>query len=228
MEWARRTMRILCVEDDVELADVISASLRLRGHVIDMVHDGETADAAHFSENYSLVILDLSLPKIDGLEVLRRIRDRDRQTPVLIMTARASIADRVAGLDRGADDYLAKPFALEELEARVRALLRRNTAAGENTLTLGDVSLNLEGRRVDICGNKLNLPRRELGVLELLMIEAGKVVSKERLHEHVFGLDDEVGVNAIEIYIHRLRKRLSMANISIKTYRGLGYMIDEP
>lgn len=221
-------MRILCVEDDIELADVIGQSLRLRGHVVDMVHDGEAADSAHFPERYSLIILDLSLPKIDGLDLLLRIRDRDQRTPVLILTARASIADRVAGLDRGADDYLAKPFALEELEARVRALLRRNTAAGARTLELGDVALDLEGRRVDIGGQQLELPRRELDVLELLLIEAGKIVSKERLLEHVFGIDDEVGVNAVEIYVHRLRKRLAGANISIKTYRGLGYMIDEP
>ena len=221
-------MRILCVEDDIELADVIGRSLRLRGHTVDVVHDGEAADAAHSVNRYSLVILDLSLPKIDGLDLLVRIRDRDRITPVLVLTARAGVSDRVAGLDRGADDYLAKPFALEELEARVRALLRRHVAAGARVLKLGDISLDLEGRRVDIGGDQLELPRRELGVLELLMIEAGKIVSKERLLEHVFGIDDDVGVNAVEIYVSRLRKRLDAANISIKTYRGLGYMIDEP
>jgi two-component system OmpR family response regulator len=202
-------------------------SLRRTDFAVDVAHDGEQADHILAVQNYDLVILDLGLPRIDGFEVLRRLRHRGGTVPVLILTARDALADRVKGLDLGADDYLTKPFELPELEARVRALIRRGQAGGITLLTHGPLALDLAGRRATLDGVPLELSARELGVLEVLMLRSGRVVNKEQLAGQLYGHDEEVGANAIEVYVHRLRKKLEAAGVVIRTIRGLGYLLEK-
>ena len=220
-------MRILIVEDDPVLADGLLKSLRGADFAVDTAHDGEQADSILAVENYDLVILDLGLPRIDGFEVLKRLRRRGGTAPVLILTARDALADRVKGLDLGADDYLSKPFELPELEARVRALIRRGQAGGSSVLTHGPLTLDLSGRRATLDGVPIELSARELGVLEILMLRSGRVVNKEQFAEQLYGHDEEVGANAIEVYVHRLRKKLEPAGVVIRTIRGLGYLLEK-
>ena len=220
-------MRILIVEDDPLLADGLTRSLRHSDFAVDCVLDGEQADHVLTAQNYDLVILDLGLPKLDGFEVLRRLRRRGSAAPVLVLTARDALADRVKGLDLGADDYLTKPFDLPELEARVRALIRRGQSGGSSLLTHGLLALDTSGRRATLDGTPLELSARELGVLEVLMLRSGRVVNKEQLAEQLYGWDDEVGSNAIEVYVHRLRKKVEPAGVAIRTIRGLGYLLDK-
>jgi two-component system OmpR family response regulator len=220
-------MRILIAEDDLVLADGLMKSLRRTDFAVDVAHDGEQADHILAVQNYDLVILDLGLPRIDGFEVLRRLRHRGGTVPVLILTARDALADRVKGLDLGADDYLTKPFELPELEARVRALIRRGQAGGITLLTHGPLALDLAGRRATLDGVPLELSARELGVLEVLMLRSGRVVNKEQLAGQLYGHDEEVGANAIEVYVHRLRKKLEAAGVVIRTIRGLGYLLEK-
>jgi two-component system OmpR family response regulator len=174
------------------------------------------------------VILDIGLPKIDGYEVLRRLRHRGSKTPVLFLTARDGLDDRVRGLDLGGDDYLAKPFDLPELEARVRALIRRGQSGGGSLLVHGALTLDTAGRRAMLNGERLELSARELGVLEVLMLRSGRVVNKDQLAEQLYGWDEEVGANAIEVYVHRLRRKLEPAGVAIRTIRGLGYLLEKP
>lgn len=220
-------MRLLLAEDDSVLGDALSKSLRQSGYAVDWARNGQEADLALTDQVYSLAILDLGLPKMDGFEVLRRLRQRRSKLPVIILTAREALEDRVKGLDLGADDYLAKPFDLPELEARLRALVRRGSEVATPEITVGSMTYNPADRVVRINGTPLELSSRELGVMELLMLRAGQAVSKEALVEHLCSWDDEMGDNAIEVYVHRLRKKLEPAGIQIRTVRGLGYMLDK-
>jgi two-component system OmpR family response regulator len=219
-------MRVLLSEDDEILADGISKALRQAGFAVDHVATGIDADQALQSNNFDLLILDLGLPGIDGLEVLRRLRTRKQVLPVLILTARDRLEDRVTGLDFGADDYLTKPFDLPELEARVRALLRRGRVAADVEVVYGALRFDTVGRRVTVHDQQLELSARELAVLEILLQRGGKVVSKEQLIEHMYGWDEEVSHNAMEVNVHRLRKKLEAAGINIRTIRGLGYLLE--
>jgi two-component system OmpR family response regulator len=220
-------MRILVVEDDNHLADGISRSLTKSGHAVDVAADGMSAEAALVLTPYDLVILDLQLPQRNGLEVLRNYRSGGGNAPVMILTARGTVADRVGGLDTGADDYLAKPFELAELEARVRSLLRRASASPAPVLRHGSLSLDTVGRRVEISGERVDMSMREMVLLETLLLRAGRVVSKEALLEKLYGADEHVGENAVEVFVHRVRRKLEPAGVSIRTVRGLGYMIDK-
>jgi len=220
-------MRILVVEDDRYLADGVSRSLSRSGHTVDVVTDGLSAEAALGVTSYDLVILDLQLPQRNGLDVLRNYRTGGGRAPVLILTARGTVEDRVSGLDTGADDYLAKPFDLAELEARVRSLLRRASSAPAPVLRHGALSLDTVGRRVEIDGEGVDLSAREIALLETLLLRAGRVVSKEGLLEKLYGAEEHAGENAVEVFVHRLRRKLEPAGVSIRTVRGLGYMIDK-
>lgn len=221
-------MRVLIIEDDPVLADGLTRSLRGADYAVDAATDGGEADHVLAAQSYDLVILDLGLPRLDGFEVLRRLRRRGSKMPVLILTARDALDDRVKGLDLGGDDYLTKPFDLPELEARVRALIRRGQSGGGSLLTHGALSLDTAGRRATLSGDPLDLSARELGVLEVLMLRSGRVVNKDQLAEQLYGWDEEVGANAIEVYVHRLRRKLEPAGVTIRTIRGLGYLLEKP
>ncbi|MGQ0523359.1 MAG: response regulator [Betaproteobacteria bacterium] len=220
-------MRILIAEDDPVLADGLTRSLHQSDYAVDCVKTGDQADHVLLAQNYDLVILDLGLPRLDGFEVLRRLRHRGSKVPVLVLTARDALDDRVRGLDLGADDYLTKPFDLPELEARVRALIRRGQSGGGSILVHGALRLDTAGRRATLNGAPLDLSARELGVLEVLMHRSGRVVNKEQLAEQLYGWDEEVGANAIEVYVHRLRRKLEPAGVVIRTIRGLGYLLEK-
>lgn len=221
-------MRILIAEDDEVLADGLSRCIRQSGYAVDCVHNGVEADMVlKGGQPFDLVVLDLGLPLMDGYTVLRNLRGRSCQTPVLILTARDQVADRVKGLDLGADDYLVKPFSLAELEARVRALLRRGRCGVNPLLSCGMLTFDSVARRVSIDNQPLDLTTRELSLLEALMLRPGWVVSKEQLLERLYDYSEEVSSNAIEVYIHRLRKKTESAGVTIRTIRGLGYVIDQ-
>ncbi|MBA1241776.1 response regulator [Pseudomonas japonica] len=219
-------MRILLVEDHVQLSQSIAQALKAAGLTVDVLHDGVAADLALASEDYAMAILDVGLPRMDGFEVLARLRDRGRNLPVLMLTARSDVKDRVHGLNLGADDYLAKPFELTELEARVKALLRRTLLGGERQQRCGALVYDLEARRFSIGEVPLVLTSREQSVLEALIARPGRVMSKEQLAAQVFGLDEDASAEAIEIYIHRLRKKLDGQGAAIVTFRGLGYLLE--
>jgi two-component system, OmpR family, response regulator TctD len=218
-------MRILLVEDSRQLSDWLAKALRKDRYVVDCVYDGEDADHALRIQPYALVILDLSLPGLGGIEVLRRLRARGNTVPVLILTANASVAGRVAGLDTGADDYLAKPFDLGELEARIRAQLRRAGNQKTPIVELGALAFDSTSREFMLGNAALPLTPRERAVLETLIQHVGKPVPKAALAESVFGFDDEANPNAIEIYVHRVRKKLEGSDVGIATLRGLGYVL---
>ena len=219
-------MRILVVEDDLILADGIANALRGAGHAVDGVSSGPDADAALAAAEYELVILDIELPKFDGFEVLRRLRRRKVATPVLVLTARDSVHDRIHGLDLGADDYLTKPFEMGELEARIRALGRRARGAADDRIDLGRLAVDVKGRRAYVEGRAVDLSAREFAVLEVLAVRAGRVVSKEALISTVYQWDRDVSPNVMEIFVHRLRKKLQDAGVGIRTIRGLGYLLE--
>jgi two-component system OmpR family response regulator len=224
-------MRMLIVEDDPLLADGLTRSLGQMGFALDVAKDGAAADHMLISQSYDLIILDLGLPKLDGLEVLRRLRRRGgpaATAPVLILTARDRLEDRIKGLDLGADDYMTKPFALPELEARVRAMVRRGKFGASPQLTHGRLRFDTIGRRAMLDDHPLDLSARELSILETLLLNVGRVVSKEQLAEQLSGWGEEPGPNAIEVYVHRLRKKLEPAQVAIRTVRGLGYLLDKP
>ncbi|MGL4233964.1 MAG: response regulator [Casimicrobium sp.] len=224
-------MRLLLVEDDRDLGNAVSASLSNEGYAVDWLTDGVSASAALSTTNYDLLLLDLGLPKESGLHVLRHLRSRNdthSAMPVLIVTAMDSVKDRVEGLDAGADDYLVKPFSLAELHARVRALIRRRNAVNSNTIVHGALSFDLRARQATAHGEALELSAREAAILEVLLLRAGRAVSKEQLMESLFTWDRDITLNAIEVYVHRLRKKLEVAQVSVRTFRGLGYCIEKP
>ena len=221
-------MRVLLAEDDTVLADGLCRSLRKAGYAVDWVSTGSEADAALAAQPYDLLILDLGLPRLSGMDVLRRLRARESNVPVLILTATDSVEQRVRGLDFGADDFMAKPFALSELEARVRALVRRANGGGANLVRLGELTFDQGGRTATLHGQPLELSARETGLLEVLLSRVGRLVSKEQIVDHLCEWGDEVSHNAIEVYMHRLRKKLEGAGIRIATVRGLGYCLERP
>lgn len=218
-------MRLLIVEDNVSLADWLAKLLRGEKYVVDCVHDGETAILGTDLEIYDLVIVDLTLPKMDGLDVVRHVRAKGLSTPMLILTAKDALQSRVEGLNAGADDYLTKPFEVEELEARLRALLRRSNTRLRSELRFGSLSLDQNTRLFAVSGVALHLSPREHALLETLLRRAGATVSKETLLESSYGFDDDISLSAIEVHIHRLRKKLENSGVSIATLRGLGYLL---
>lgn len=219
-------MRLLIVEDDPTLADGLMRSLEQSGYAVDCAINGDQANTMLQESVYDLAILDLGLPKLDGIEVLKRLRGRGGRTPVLVLTARDAIENRVQGLDAGADDYLTKPFDLVELEARVRALIRRGQLGSNASLTCGKLRLDTAARRAYCDLEPITLSARELGVLEVLMMRQQKVVNKEQIMEALCNWDEDIGDNAIEVYIHRLRKKIETSGAHIRTIRGLGYLLE--
>jgi len=219
-------MRILVVEDNRTLADGLAAVLRVAGYAVDVVHDGVSADAVLTTESFDLVVLDLSLPEMDGLDVLRRMRDRKNPSSVLILTARGALDERVRGLDLGADDYMTKPFEVSELEARIRVLLRRQAGLHNSSVSFGNIELDTRSRTLSAFGRKLEMPARELSVLETLLLKAGKVVAKQSIIESLAAFDEDLSENAIEQYISRLRRRLAPYALTVRVARGLGYYLD--
>ena len=219
-------MRILIAEDDAALSEALRFTLTQAGYAVDNVVHGLAADEALKSDDFCLLILDLGLPKLDGLEVLRRLRKRNTHLPVLILSGREQPEDKVSGLDSGADDYLVKPFSLSELQARVRALLRRGTGVATPTLQYGELSFDTVGRIASVAGKPLPLSLHEAGVLEILLRRFGRVVSKEQMVEQLYSYDKEVSHNAIEVYIHRVRKKLTDSGVEVRTHYGRGYVID--
>jgi DNA-binding response OmpR family regulator len=223
-------MRLLLVEDNARLAEHVVTGLKEAGLETDSAGTAEEGLAAFTSQSYDLVVLDLGLPDRDGVTLLADIRRANMNVPVIIMTARDSLEDRVRGLDGGADDYLIKPFAIEELAARVRALLRRPGHSLGSVLHAGNMTYNAESREVTAAGGVLRLTRRELDLLEQLMRSAGQVVPKERIESRLYSYGETGSANSIEVLVHRLRKKLETAgaDVQIHTLRGIGYLLSEP
>jgi len=219
-------MRILVVEDNRTLADGLAAVLRVAGYAVDVVRDGVSADAVLTTETFDLVVLDLSLPEMDGLDVLRRMRARKNVSSVLVLTARGALDERVRGLDLGADDYMTKPFEVSELEARIRVLLRRQAGLHNSSIAFGNIELDTVSRTLSAFGQTLEMPARELSVLETLLRKAGKVVAKQSIIESLAAFDDDLSENAVEQYISRLRRRLAPYALTVRVARGLGYYLD--
>jgi two-component system response regulator TctD len=219
-------MRVLLVEDTKDVAEGVQARLERLGHLVDWEADGEAASARLDVQGYDLVILDVMLPGgTDGMTLLRQMRAKKSATPVLMLTARSQVDDRVTALDLGADDYLTKPFDLRELEARVRALLRRGGGSATNQISFGDLVLDLETHGVTLAEGAVELTRREQMVLELLVSRPNRIVPKEQMVDRLFGLDDAASLNAVEQHMARLRRKLAASNTEIRTLRGLGYKI---
>lgn len=220
-------MRILLAEDDRFLAEGLSMVLKDSGYIVDVTNNGIEADAALCDDIYDLLILDLGLPKLDGIEVLKRIRNRQQHLPVLVLTARDSLEDRVSGLDLGANDYMTKPFQLPELEARIRALLRKDHWANRTEVAYAKIQFNTSTRVVTADGEPVELSARELALFEILLQRIGRTVSKEQIISLLSNWDEELTYNAIGISVHRLRKKLEQYGVTIKAVRGLGYRIED-
>ena len=220
-------MRILVVEDDPDLVDALTKRLRREGHAVDCESDGEMADDILSYQAYEVVVLDIGLPGMSGFDILRAMRRRGSRTPVLMLTARTNNEDRVDALDVGADDYLSKPFDFREFDARCRALLRRSQGLASNVITVGDLTFDRKGKLVRIGDTQLTLPNREFRLLEILIGNLGRVLSKEQISSQLFDFDDYAGPNAIELYIGRLRRKLDGA-LTLRTVRGSGYVADMP
>jgi two-component system response regulator TctD len=218
-------MRILLVEDTVDVGEAIVARFERIGHTVDWEKDGGVADEVLEVQAYDLLILDVNLPALDGFSILKRLRQRKSKTPVLVLTARSQVDDRVDALDLGADDYLVKPFDYRELEARARALLRRSAGESTNQLVCGQVTIDRGSRAVMINDTPIDLTRRELTLLEILATRPGRIFGKDELVDQLFGFDDEPSPNAVEQYVARLRKKLAGSGTEIRTLRGLGYQI---
>jgi len=218
-------MKLLLVEDDALLGDGVRAGLKQAGFAVDWVQDGLAAKVALDSEDYDLLVLDLGLPKLSGMELLKSVRAKRASLPVLILTARDTVADRVAGLNAGADDYLVKPFDLDELIARLNALLRRSAGQVELTLQHGAIELTPASHQVRLAGTDVSMSAREFSLLHTLLLHAGRVHSREQLEQTLYGWGEEVESNAIEVHVHHLRKKLG--SDLIRTLRGVGYVIDK-
>ena len=220
-------MRITVVEDNESLARGIAYRLEDAGHAVDMIGHGDDADAFLRNDCGDILILDVNLPGIDGFCVLRNLRMRGDMRPVILLTARSDVADKVRGLDAGADDYLVKPFAMSELEARVRALSRRSAQPLRPVLEFGGISLDLNARQAAVNGEELGLPRKEVALLEALIRAQGRVVSRQYLLDHTYGVGADVEESVIETHLSRLRKRLKQHGMSIRVRRGLGYALEK-
>jgi two-component system response regulator QseB len=219
-------MRLLLAEDDPMVGAGVERGLRLAGFAVDWVRDGKAAELALRDGTHAVLLLDLGLPRQDGLEVLKKLRRSNQQIPVLIITARDAVADRVAGLNLGADDYLIKPFDLDELTARVHALVRRHKGRSQPELCLGSLCLNPLSRSVTLHGQPLNLSQREFTLLHALLEAPGDVLSREQLEENLYGWGEEIASNAIEVHIHNLRRKLGSS--WVRNVRGVGYKLVEP
>jgi two-component system, OmpR family, response regulator QseB len=219
-------MRLLLVEDDAMIGEGVRQGLRQDGFTVDWVRDGKAAELALEGEAYSVMLLDLGLPRKDGLQVLRELRAKKNTLPVLILTARDAVEDRVSGLDAGADDYLVKPFDLDELAARVRALLRRSAGRSDPLIEYGDLSLNPATRHVTLQGEEVSLSAKEFALLHALLQRPGAPLSRAQLEEKLYGWEEEVESNAIEVHIHNLRKKLG--SMRIRNVRGVGYTVAKP
>lgn len=220
-------MKYLLVEDNHELANAICSRMEFDGHVID--HADKLQDAIAYSDTseYDLILLDINLPDGDGRTFLKHHRDRKKVTPIIVLTARSQVSDRISILDLGADDYVTKPFDHSELQARCRAVLRRNSGAVQTVLEFGDVSFNQVAGQLKVRGEVVNLRNRELRLFELLLNARGQIFSKQKLADRLFSYDEDVSENAIEVYIGRLRKHLENTKLVISTHRGLGYRLDD-
>lgn len=218
-------MRLLLVEDTVDLANWLQKALTQKGFAVDWVADGMAADHVLQSEDYAVVVLDVALPRLDGLTVLTRLRKRGQSVPVLLLTAQSALEQRVQGLNSGADDYLSKPFELDELEARLRALLRRSSGLALQSQRLGQLERDGEGY-FQLNHKPLLLTPREASVLSTLMQRPGRPVSRQYLYEQTFRLTDEASPESIELYVHRVRKKLAGSDVAIITLRGLGYSLE--
>ncbi len=218
-------MRVLLVEDDPMIGDSLRKGLRMEGFTVDWVQDGRSAELAVETTHYALVLLDLGLPKKDGLSVLRGWRERGSTVPVLILTARDAVPDRVAGLDGGADDYLVKPFDLTELLARIRALLRRQAGRARDLIEVGALRVDPVAHAIDYRGQPVQLSAREFALLHALAESPGVVLSREQLEDRLYGWGEEVESNAVEVHVHNLRRKLSAQ--LIRTVRGVGYRLGD-
>jgi two-component system OmpR family response regulator/two-component system response regulator QseB len=219
-------MRILLVEDDRMIGESLRNALRQSGYAVDWVRDGRAADGTLATERFDLVLLDLGLPQRDGMEVLQALRARGDATPVIVLTARDGLSSRVQGLDAGADDYVVKPFELDELLARMRAVVRRQAGRAEPAIEVGGVTLDPSTRQVDRDGVPLALSAREYAVLEALMLRPGAILSRAQLEDRLYGWGEELESNAISVYIHQLRRKLGDG--FIHTVRGVGYYVGAP
>lgn len=219
-------MRLLIAEDDPQLGDGLTVGLRQDGYAVDWVKDGVAADLALKTETYDLLVLDLGLPRLDGMGVLAHLRERGQALPVLILTARDATGDKIAGLDAGADDYVVKPVSLDELAARVRALARRAAGRAQPLLRHGDLVLDPAAREVTLAGAPVELSTREFSLLQMLLENAGRVMTRAQLEASLYGWRDEPDSNALEVHIHHLRKKLGAERI--KTLRGIGYTLPKP
>jgi two-component system OmpR family response regulator len=219
-------MRVLVIEDDTTLGHALQEFLSDQGYAVDWLTEGDKVQGAMVGQSYELILLDLNLPGLGGLDVLRQLRQDGNQVPVLILTARDGLDDRVAGLDAGADDYVTKPFDLPELAARVRALARRRTGQAQPMIEVGPLVFDTIGREVRVSGQRLALSVRELSVLEMLMARVGRVVTKRQIVNSLSAWDADFSENAVEVYVYRLRKRLEGTGASIQTVRGFGYLLD--
>ena len=220
-------MRIAIIEDNKPLSDGIAVAFKSDGHGVDQLFDGNAAEDFLSSEITDLVILDINLPQKSGLEVLKGLRSRKVQTPVLLLTARDALDDKIKGLDLGADDYLTKPFDLAELKARARALMRRSDRQIQKTISTGRLIFDIASRSVQFNGIELDLPRREYALAEFLVQNKGRILSKTQILDHLYGAGAEIDEATVELYIHRLRKRIVDSGVEIKTARGLGYCLRE-
>ena len=221
-------MKVLLVEDDQALAEALQRALEMHGQVVDLIGDGAQALAWLNNEHFDLVVLDLGLPSMDGMELLREARARGHDMPVLIITARDAVPDRVAGLNSGADDYLVKPFELDEFLARVRALYRRAQGRASDSVELGPLVFNAARRELSEQDVVIALTPRETALLEVLVQQIGAVVTKQQIGDSLFSIDNNAQLSAVEVYVHRLRKQLVPHGLSIRTVRGLGYMLEKP
>lgn len=221
-------MRVLLIEDDQLLADGLARALRHTGYIVDHADNGLTADQWLIAENYDIIILDLGLPGIDGSEILHRLRARRQHTPVLVLSARMAIEERVRVLDLGADDYVVKPVAVSELEARIRALTRRGQGASDSNIIIGRLRLDTVGKRAWVGNSALELNAREWSALEFLATRVNRIVNKDQLTQALYNWDEEITPNAIEKFVSRLRSKLEPAGIMIRTVRGLGYYLEKP